>query len=98
MFNPFAAKKMRVQEVQDLCTLIFNEMKAHDADSSEFAKMNRQYKEAQETLTRIKGQGISADTLLIVGANLLGILLILNFEKINVMSSKATGFLLKPRS
>lgn len=40
---------------------------------------------------------ISPDTLLIVGANLLGILLILNYEKLDIVSSKAVGFILKAR-
>jgi len=40
---------------------------------------------------------ISPDTLLIVGANLVGILLILNYEKLDVMSSKAVSFILKAR-
>jgi len=39
----------------------------------------------------------SPDTLLIVGANLLGILLILNYEKLDIVSSKAVGFILKAR-
>ena len=37
----------------------------------------------------------SPDTLLIVGANLLGILLILNYEKLDIVSSKALSFILK---
>jgi len=40
---------------------------------------------------------ISPDTLLIVGANLVGILLILNYEKLDIMSSKAVSFILKAR-
>ena len=39
----------------------------------------------------------SPDTLLIVGANLLGILLILNYEKLDIVSSKAVNFILKAR-
>ena len=40
---------------------------------------------------------ISPDTLLIVGANLVGILLILNYEKLDIVSSKAVSFILKAR-
>lgn len=39
----------------------------------------------------------SPDTLLIVGANLIGILLILNYEKLDIVSSKAVSFILKAR-
>lgn len=37
------------------------------------------------------------DTLLIVGGNLAGILLILNFERLDIVRSKALGFVLKGR-
>lgn len=40
---------------------------------------------------------ISMDTVLIVGGNLAGILLILNFEKLSVLTSKAIPFVLKAR-
>jgi hypothetical protein len=40
---------------------------------------------------------ISPDTLLVVGANLLGIVLILKQEKIDIISSKALNFVLKGR-
>lgn len=40
---------------------------------------------------------ISSDTLLIVCGNLLGILLILNHEKLDIISSKALGFVIKGR-
>lgn len=39
----------------------------------------------------------SPDTLLVVGANLLGIVLILKHEKIDIISSKALSFVLKGR-
>ena len=37
------------------------------------------------------------DTLLIVGGNLAGILLILNFERLDIVRSKALSFVLKGR-
>ena len=39
----------------------------------------------------------SPDTLLAVAGNLMGILLILNFEKLDIVRSKAIGFVLKGR-
>jgi hypothetical protein len=41
---------------------------------------------------------VSPDTMAIVAANLAGIIVILGFEKANVITSKAIGQLLKPRS
>lgn len=48
-----------------------------------------------EMETKIKPP--SLDTVLVVGANLLGILWLTRFERENVISSKALGFVMKPR-
>lgn len=40
---------------------------------------------------------VNPDTVLTIAGNLLGILLILNFEKIGYISSKALSFVLKPK-
>ena len=38
---------------------------------------------------------VTPDTLVVAGANLLGIILILNFEKMDLVRSKAMNFVLK---
>lgn len=40
---------------------------------------------------------ISPDTMAIIGGNLLGILLILEYERVHVISSKALGFVMRGR-
>lgn len=40
---------------------------------------------------------VSTDTLLVVAGNILGILLVINHERVNVISSKALGFIIKPK-
>lgn len=44
-----------------------------------------------------KPESVSKDTMLIVGANLVGILMIISHEHVNVVTSKAIGLLLRPR-
>ena len=44
-----------------------------------------------------KRQVIKIETLLTIGGNLAGILLILNYEKLDIVTSKAIGFVLKGR-
>ena len=44
-----------------------------------------------------KRQVIKWDTLLTVGGNLAGIILILNYEKLDIITTKAIGFVLKGR-
>lgn len=53
-----------------------------------------------ETLERLrgdKGQKLSADTKAMIFANLAGILLILNYERVGVVTSRAIGFVAKGR-
>lgn len=45
-----------------------------------------------------KQNGVSADTLVAAGASLLGIAMIIGFEKTHVLTSKGLSLLLKPRS
>lgn len=40
---------------------------------------------------------VSPDTLVLAATNLLGILLIINHERLNVVTSKAMGFIIRPR-
>lgn len=51
----------------------------------------------REELNKKKGVKVSPDTIAIIAGNLIGIGLILSFEKLNVISSKALGFVLKGR-
>lgn len=44
-----------------------------------------------------KASRVSRDTLVLVGANLLGIFMIIKHEHVNVITSRAIGLLLKPR-
>lgn len=74
-------------------------MKSTEPDSNEYGtlvdrldKLHKMKVSDKDTRSRI-----SADTLLIVGANLAGIVLILGFEKANIITSKALSFVLKSK-
>lgn len=76
---------------------VLKEMELLDKDSDEYKKrvviLERLYKaKSMDTNRRV-----SPDTIAVVAGNLLGILVILNFEKANVITSKALGFVLKGR-
>jgi len=45
----------------------------------------------------IKDRFASWDTLAVIGGNLLGIVLVLNYEKLDIVSSKAFGLIIKGR-
>lgn len=83
--------------LDEIITALESQLVATDPDAEEYAKMVTQL----ETLYKIKAQTkpprVSADTLVIAGANLLGIILIVGHERAHVMTSKAVGFVLKAR-
>lgn len=92
--------------LDDLMTDIRNRMKDLDPASNEYALMNDQLARLMETANKdcdrqIKAKAsskrfsVSPDTLASVGANLAGILLVLNYERLNVISSKAFGMIFK---
>ncbi len=53
--------------------------------------------ERRDELREKKKVHVSPDTIAIIAGNLAGILLILNYEQFNVVSSKALGFVIKGR-
>ncbi len=59
----------------------------------------QEYKDQYELISKMLDTHwtISPDTVAIIAGNLLGILLILNYEKLNVVSTKALGFVLRGR-
>lgn len=68
-----------------------------DADSEEHQTMVKQLDVLYKAKASMKHTRVSADTLVLVGGNLLGIGLILGYEKANVITSKALGFVLKTK-
>lgn len=80
--------------IQDEMDKIAYKMSYKD-DSEEFRLLKERYDVLSGMLqTPWK---VSPDTLLIVGANLLGIMLILNHERLDIISTKALGFVIKGR-
>lgn len=72
-------------------------------EAQEKLKDDASNREAQAAETATKWNALkhfkrpSTDTMLIVGANLLGILIIVGYERANVVTSKALGFLRQPK-
>lgn len=77
---------------------VLDEMEVYGPDTPEFPKLVTEL----ERLQRIKGEKkpkirVSPDTMAIVVGNLLGILIIVSYERSNAMVSKAKDFILKPK-
>ena len=73
------------------------EMKNHSRSSNEYKVMVESLTELYKAKEVTLGRQISPDTIAIIAANLLGIGMIIGFEKANVVTSKALGFIMKGR-
>lgn len=72
-------------------------LKTHTVISEEYAKTLNVVERLHEMLEEEKPSSVSKDALFAVGANLLGILMIIKHENVNVITSKALSFVIRPR-
>jgi hypothetical protein len=68
-----------------------------DPKSEEYGVIVERVSKLHKLKTEEKSRQISPDTMLIVAANIFGILWITNYERANVITSKSLGFVMKPR-
>lgn len=74
---------------------IFEKMSVEDISQEDWDELNKKY-EGYSNMMK-KSWTITPDTVLIAVTNLLGIMLVLNFEKFDIVRSKAINFVLKGR-
>lgn len=66
-----------------------------DIDTDKYSKQVDQVSKLYKLKEIDSRTRVSADTLAVVAGNLAGILLIINHERVNVITTKALGFVLK---
>lgn len=81
---------------QEIETLI-DEMSYYPRNSDEYSQMANQLVKLYSLKETDSKRRITPDTLAIVAGNLLGIILIVGHERMNVVTSKALNFILKLR-
>ena len=72
-------------------------LKSEMVDSEDYVKALSHVERLHKMMDREKPSNVSKDTMLTVAANLIGIFLIIKHESVNVISSKAVGFIMRPR-
>lgn len=93
MFNPPKPKSKLDQAIDDaLFTLL-----SHHPTSDEYATIVERVAKLHKLKEIESPQRVSPDTLLTVGANLAGIMMIIHHERLNVVTSKALSFVMKPK-
>lgn len=89
--------KKKNESLDFLIQALEKEMELTDPTGEDYPKLLEQY----EKLTRLRREGakssIDPNTVIVAAGNLLGILAMLNFEKLGVITSKALGFIIKPK-
>lgn len=93
----FRKKHHEPSPVDEAIAELVSEMKATTGDTPEYATMVKNLEGLIKAKSHEKDRRFSPDTLLIVGGNLVGILMILNFERVGVVTSKALSFVLKSK-
>ena len=77
---------------------ILTVLSSNQPDSAEYAKMLGCVERIHDMTDIREPSPVSRDTLLTVGANIIGILLIIKHENVNVITSKALGFVIKAKT
>lgn len=90
-------KDSNVQGLETTIDHLISEMASREGDSEEYTKMTDNLETLYKLKLEDKPDRVKLDTIAIVAGNLLGIIIIVGFEKSHVMTSKALSNLLKPR-
>ena len=93
MLNTKEIKRTITDEIDRLV----KELEGMKPETPEYEAKVKQIRVLCEARSLKPDRLLNTDMLITAGVNILGILLILNFEKLNVVSSKAIGFVMKGR-
>lgn len=94
----FTAKTPReASNLEKAIDTLLTQMSVVSCDSDEYAKMVVSLDKLYKLKEIDAPKRVSPDTLALIGGNIAGILLIIGHEKVNVITTKALGFVLKAR-
>lgn len=74
---------------------LIGDMRNCTDDPEKYAQLAKSVETLQKAKSYEKDRRVSPDVLVTVGANFIGIIAVLHFEKINVVTSKAFGMISK---
>lgn len=91
----FIRKPLHEDGLEMVITELELEMKEISADTKEYSDLLDKLERLHKLKKGNRTERVSPDAKATIVANLLGIALILHYEQINVVSSKALGFIMK---
>lgn len=94
MLNIFERKKKERELEQIILNRLIEQMKTLDSteERSQAIRLMDQWLDIRKNKPKL-----SPDTILVVAANLIGILAIINYERVGVVTSKALSFVMRGR-
>lgn len=76
---------------------VLDDMETYGPDSEEFPALVSYLERLMHLKAEKRREPVSWDTIAIIGGNLLGILIVVSYERNHAMVSKALTFILKPK-
>jgi len=95
-FTKFTKKDKRTNLEKEIDLILFA-MSNYEMTSVEYAKLIANLERLLKAKANESDRRISPDTIAIIAGNLLGIALILGYEKANIITTKALSFVFKGR-
>lgn len=93
----FPKKPQEPTHIDKMIVRIVEDSEHDKTETDEFAKRVDQLVKLHKIKDSTPNDRISKDTLAIIAGNLAGIVFILGFERANIVTSKAVGFVMKLR-
>jgi hypothetical protein len=98
VFNRIRQTEEKPSALDTAIDNLISEMQGYDAHSEEYQKMASNLRTLMEAKAmEPKPDKVSANTMAVIAGNLIGIVLILGFEKSNVLTSKSLNFVIRPK-
>lgn len=76
---------------------LFSDLRDKEIDSEEYAAILDRIVKLHKLQAEEKPPRVSPDTLVLAGTNILGIIIILSYERLNIITTKAMSFVQRPR-
>ena len=83
------------QLLNEILERVMQDMKGEDPNTEKYAQMREQLTELYKIRNENRSRRVSPDTLATIGANLLGIGIIVGHERTHIVTSKALSFIRK---
>lgn len=93
----FTVKPKRKSKLQMEIDQTLTELQNYKPDTKEYAQITDQIVKLHKMKADEKPYTVSPDTLALIAANLIGIVMILKHERADIITSKAMSFVTKPR-